>query len=120
MAQIASKSAGVPSAPHAEQLFKSYPVQHVEPAAIMRWLRQGWADIKANPSASLAYGITFALVGILMSMVSAANPAFFVAASTGFLLVGPCLRLVWLESSNRARGSPAFLVIPRQYQGKRY
>ncbi|QQZ29771.1 DUF2189 domain-containing protein [Thiothrix subterranea] len=93
MAQIASKSAGVSSAPHAEQLFKSYPVQHVEPAAIMRWLRQGWADMKANPSASLAYGIVFALVGILMSIVSATNPAFFVAASTGFLLVGPFLAL---------------------------
>ena len=93
MTQIASKSASVSTAPHAEQLFRIYPVQHVEPAAIMRWLRQGWADIKANPSASLTYGIIFALVGILMSMVSAANPAFFVAASTGFLLVGPFLAL---------------------------
>ena len=41
MTQIASKSASVSTAPHAEQLFRIYPVQHVEPAAIMRWLRQG-------------------------------------------------------------------------------
>lgn len=93
MAHMASKPAEVSDAPHADQLFKSYPVQQIEPVAIMRWLRQGWADIKANPSASLAYGIVFALVGILASIVSATNPAFFVAASTGFLLVGPFLAL---------------------------
>lgn len=93
MEQYVSKPAAASVAPHAEQLFGSYPVQYVEPMAIQRWLRKGWEDLKVNPSASLAYGIIFALVGVLMGMVSSANPAFFVAATTGFFLVGPFLAL---------------------------
>lgn len=108
MEQYVSKPATASVAPHADQLFKSYPVQHVEPAAIQRWLRQGWDDIKVNPSASLAYGIIFALIGVLMGMVSASNPAFFVAATTGFFLVGPFLALgLYALSHQIEQGQPA-------------
>ena len=93
MENYVSKPATASAAPDTEQLFKAYAVRKVSPAAIKDWLKGGWQDIKANPSASLAYGILFSLVGVLMSIVSAANPAFFVAASTGFFLVGPFLAL---------------------------
>ncbi|MEB4589607.1 DUF2189 domain-containing protein [Candidatus Thiothrix sp. Deng01] len=93
MEQFVSKPSEPSMAPDVDHLFKSYPVQKVGPGAIRQWLGQGWEDLKVNPSASLSYGIIFALVGVLMSMVSAGNPAFFVAATTGFFLVGPFLAL---------------------------
>lgn len=93
MEQYVSKPAVSSITPDAEHLFKSYPVKQVAPTVIKGWLQQGWEDIKVNPSASLSYGVMFALVGILMGMVSSANPAFFVATTTGFFLVGPFLAL---------------------------
>lgn len=82
-----------PLAPHADDLFRSYPIQKVEPAAILRWLKNGWGDIQANPAASLLYGAFFALVGIILSMFALAEPGFSVAFASGFFLVAPFLAL---------------------------
>ena len=79
--------------PSTERLFNSYSVNTVEPSQIKTWLIKGWHDLKTHPIASLAYGLIFAVVGIVMSLVSARNPAFIIAASTGFLIVGPFLAL---------------------------
>lgn len=107
-----SKPADVSAAPSPEQLFKSYPVKHVAPAAIKDWLAKGWADLKVNPPASLAYGIIFALVGVLMGLVSRADPAFFVAAVTGFFLVGPFLALGLYALSHQIEQGQAPRFIP--------
>lgn len=93
MENYVSKPATASVAPRVDQLFTGYSVRSVSPSAIGKWLKLGWHDIKANPSASLAYGIIFSLVGMLMSITSAANPAFLMAATTGFFLVGPFLAL---------------------------
>lgn len=79
--------------PAPERLFNSYPVNKVELAQITTWLSKGWQDLKSAPLLSLTYGLIFAVVGIVMSVVSSANSAFIVAASTGFLIVGPFLAL---------------------------
>lgn len=105
MEQFVSKPATASPAPDVSDLFKSYPVQKVEPAAIQSWLKKGWADIQANPAASLFYGVVFAIVGILSSVFSAANPAFVVAFTSGFFLVGPFLALgLYVLSWQRDQG----------------
>lgn len=105
MQQFISKPTHASPAPHTEDLFKSYPVQKVEPAAILRWLKKGWEDIQANPAASLFYGAFFAIIGIILSMFSAANPAFVVAFTSGFFLVGPFLALgLYVLSWQREQG----------------
>lgn len=108
MEQFISRPTTASSSPHAEDLFKSYPVQRVEPAAIAQWLKKGWEDIQANPAASLFYGAFFAIVGIILSMFSAANPAFMVAFTSGFFLVGPFLALgLYVLSWQRDQGKKA-------------
>ncbi|MEZ5536255.1 MAG: DUF2189 domain-containing protein [Thiolinea sp.] len=111
MQDYISKPENASAPPRLENLFQTYPVNTVEPVAIRRWLSQGWEDLKVNPRASLAYGLIFSLVGIIMSIVSASNPAFFVSATTGFLLVGPFLALGLYDLSRRIEqgNKPVFM-----------
>ncbi|HMT91684.1 DUF2189 domain-containing protein [uncultured Thiothrix sp.] len=105
MEQFISRPTTASPAPHIGDLFKSYPVQQVDASAIPRWLKRGWDDIQANPAASLFYGAVFAIVGIILSMFSAANPAFAVAFTSGFFLVGPFLALgLYVLSWQRDQG----------------
>ena len=105
MEQFVSKPATASPAPEVSDLFKTYPVQKVEPAAIQEWLKKGWADLQANLAASLFYGVIFAIVGIILSLFSAANPAFMVAFTSGFFLVGPFLALgLYVLSWQRDQG----------------
>lgn len=86
---------------HVDQSFTYYPVRQVEFSSISRWLSQGWEDIKANPLSSLMYGVIFALVGIVMSILSANNPGFFMAEAAAFMLLGPFLALGLYDLSYR-------------------
>jgi uncharacterized membrane protein len=67
----------------------TYPVQTVTWDAPLRWLRQGFADFKANPKPSLLYGVLFTAIGMGLLAIAAANPVFIIALLSGFLLVGP-------------------------------
>lgn len=68
-----------------------------------RWLRAGWADMKAVPSISLAYGAVFlfaslSLVGTLFLLnLGALVPVM----AAGFLLLGPMLAVGLYEASRR-------------------
>lgn len=68
-----------------------------------RWLEAGWADMRAVPAISLAYGSTFLFVSILLAGLlflggaSALLPVF----GAGFLLVGPMLAVGLYEVSRR-------------------
>lgn len=76
-----------------DQPFTYYSVRQVGFASISRWLSQGWDDIKTHPVASLLYGVIFAVGGIIMSILSANSPGFFMAEAAGFMLLGPFLAL---------------------------
>ena len=90
-----------------EQPFTEYPVRRVAPADIPKWLGQGWDDFKANPLSSLLYGAIFAVAGIVMGILSANNPGFFIAEAAGFMLLGPFLALGLYDLSyRRAQGEP--------------
>lgn len=67
----------------------------------LQWLRMGWEDVLQSPLASLAYGVTFALLGYLILAFAADKPYLFTAAVSGFLLVGPLAAAGLYEISRR-------------------
>lgn len=67
----------------------------------LAWLRFGWQDIRANPIASLAYGLLFAIAGDVALIFSWRNPYLFTAALSGFILIGPLLAGGFYEISRR-------------------
>lgn len=65
------------------------------------WLQMGWQDLQANPLASLAYGVLFALAGDAILLLAFPNPHLFTLAVSGFFLVAPILAAGLYEISRR-------------------
>jgi len=55
------------------------------------WLAAGWRDFRRAPGIGLFYGGCFAVMGWLLLKVFEYSPAWTLALSAGFLLVGPFL-----------------------------
>lgn len=66
-----------------------------------KWLAAAWRDLRANPIASLAYGLLFAMGGDLILIFAWRNPYLFSAAVSGFFLLGPLLAGGLYEISRR-------------------
>jgi uncharacterized membrane protein len=58
-----------------------------------RWLALGWRDFRRAPAIGLFYGVCFAAMGALLQWIFQTMPAYTLALSAGFLLVGPILCL---------------------------
>jgi uncharacterized membrane protein len=56
-----------------------------------RWLKLGWRDFRRCPGLGLFYGLCFAAMGMLLMTVFESAPAYTLALSAGFLLLGPFL-----------------------------
>ena len=67
----------------------------------LRWLRKGWNDFVAAPVIGLFYGACFMLMGWALLIVFEASPAYVLALSGGFLLMGPFLCLGMYRVSQR-------------------
>ena len=67
----------------------------------LAWLAAAWRDLRANPIASLAYGLLFAIAGDLILIFAWRNPYLFSAAVSGFFLLGPLLAGGLYEISRR-------------------
>ena len=67
------------------------------------WLRRGWQDLVRQPLTSLFYGLCFFLMGHALWWVFAEAPAYVMALSAGFLLMGPFLCLGLYHASRGAR-----------------
>jgi len=65
------------------------------------WLQAGWRDLRANPIASLAYGLLFAMAGDFILLFAWQRPQLFTAAIAGFFLVAPLLAAGLYEISRR-------------------
>ncbi|MDM7941953.1 MAG: DUF2189 domain-containing protein [Hydrogenophaga sp.] len=65
----------------------------------LRWLRMGWADFLRCPRTGLFYGLCFFLMGHALLAVFRAAPAYVLALSAGFLLMGPFLCLGLYDTS---------------------
>lgn len=75
------------------------------------WLARGWADFRRAPHIGLFYGAVFAGMGALLQVIFAHAPAYTLALSAGFLLVGPFLCMGLYETSRRLeQGDPPSFV----------
>lgn len=66
-----------------------------------RWLQRGWHDFVRCPGIGLFYGGCFAVMGWLLLKVFEYSPAWTLALSAGFLLVGPFLCIGLYDVSRR-------------------
>ncbi len=66
-----------------------------------RWLAAGWRDFMRAPAIGLFYGASFALMGGLLLKAFQDAPAWVLALSAGFLLVGPFLCVGMYDVSRR-------------------
>lgn len=71
------------------------PCRKLDAKAPLRWLRQGWADLKAAPRQSLAYGLVMLLMSYAVSLSSwlLGNVWVFVGLLSGFIFFGPILAM---------------------------
>lgn len=69
--------------------------------APLRWLRLGWQDFVNAPLIGLFYGACFAVMGIMLVLTFRHAPAYVLALSAGFVLVGPFLCLGMYDASRR-------------------
>lgn len=65
------------------------------------WLQAGWQDLKANPIASIAYGLLFAICGDIILLLAVPHPHLFTLAASGFFLIAPLLAAGLYEISRR-------------------
>ncbi|UZG45509.1 DUF2189 domain-containing protein [Caldimonas thermodepolymerans] len=75
------------------------PLRRLAPADPLRWLARGWRDFLRCPGIGLFYGTCFAGMGWALLLVFRHAPAWTLALSAGFLLVGPFLCLGLYEAS---------------------
>ena len=67
----------------------------------LRWLAAGWRDFRTCPAIGLFYGACFMAMGWLLMVAFEHAPAYVLALSAGFLLVGPFLCLGLYRASQR-------------------
>jgi len=67
--------------------------------APLHWLARGWRDFVRCPGIGLFYGACFMGMGWALVAVFEAAPAYVLALSAGFLLVGPVLALGLYQAS---------------------
>ena len=70
-------------------------------AAPLHWLRLGWRDFSRAPGIGLFYGGCFMVMGWALLKVYERAPAYMLALSAGFLLMGPFLCLGLYRTSQR-------------------
>lgn len=77
----------------------------------LTWLKAGWADLKANPLPSLAYGLLFALGGDLLILAALDQAHLLTVAISGFFLLAPLLAAGLYElSRSRAAGKRLMFI----------
>lgn len=76
-------------------------LHHVGITAPLQWLQLGWRDFTRAPVIGLFYGASFAAMGWTLMVLFRHAPAYTLALSAGFLLVGPFLCLGLYDVSRR-------------------
>ncbi len=76
-------------------------LNRLDAGAPWRWLKFGWRDFERAPLIGLFYGACFATMGGLLVLVFRHAPAYVLALSAGFMLVGPFLCLGMYDASRR-------------------
>jgi len=76
-------------------------LNRLELSGPLRWLALGWRDFTRCPLIGLFYGACFVGMGWALVTVFQHAPAYVLALSAGFLLVGPFLALGLYQASHR-------------------
>lgn len=71
----------------------------------LRWLARGWYDYRRHPGIGSFYGVCFMAMGWALMTVFRHAPAWTLALSAGFLLMGPFLCLGLYQVSQRLERS---------------
>jgi uncharacterized membrane protein len=75
--------------------------------APLRWLGLGWRDFMRAPAIGLFYGACFTAMGWLLLLLFQRAPAYVLALSAGFMLMGPFMCLGLYDASRQLeRGEP--------------
>jgi uncharacterized membrane protein len=93
-----------PARPDAASPPPGTPFVRLNPLGIgapWQWLKLGWRDFTRAPGLGLFYGATFAAMGGLLMLLFRHAPAYVLALSAGFLLVGPFMCLGLYDTSRR-------------------
>lgn len=69
------------------------PLRPLRASDPWRWLAAGWRDFRRAPGIGLVFGGLFAVMGWALIGALRAAPAYVLALSAGFLLLGPFLAL---------------------------
>lgn len=87
-------------------------IREVDAARPLYWLRLGWGDLRENAFASVAYGVFFAALGILIIAYAAPKPYLVTASISGFFLVGPLAAAGLYEISRRSMSNQPADLLP--------
>ncbi|KGJ06849.1 cytochrome C oxidase subunit I [Paracoccus halophilus] len=82
------------------------------PRAALDWLARGWADLRAAPASSLAYGLFVVLLSYAVLALLYLSGLLYLAlpAISGFLIIGPFFAIGLYEKSRRREaGQPISL-----------
>ena len=104
----APESPGSPAAPPdapGERPAFLIPLRPLGWGAPLRWLALGWRDFTRCPGIGLFYGACFMAMGWLLMTAFEHAPAYVLALSAGFLLVGPFLCLGLYQASRHLAGA---------------
>jgi uncharacterized membrane protein len=80
---------------------KAIELRRLTLADPLRWLLLGWRDVVRCPGIGLFYGGCFMVMGWALLKVYETAPAYVMALSAGFLLMGPFLCLGLYRASQR-------------------
>jgi len=89
----------VPYAPPERASIFNLELAQLHAFAAATWLKKGVADFMCCPKTGLFYGLCFFLMGHALWAVFVGAPAYVLALSAGFLLMGPFLCLGLYHSS---------------------
>jgi len=94
---------------------QTYPfpiIRKIKVVNIIHWLKHGVKDLRQAGLASLFYGFSFAIAGILMHTVFIEASWLLSALTTGFLLIGPFLAMGLYDLSRRMELGEQAKLIP--------
>ncbi|HMO46042.1 MAG TPA: DUF2189 domain-containing protein [Rubrivivax sp.] len=94
----AADPGGAPTDPAAKPPIVLRRLRFADP---LRWIARGWRDFIRCPGIGLFYGACFMVMGWALMKVYEAAPAYVMALSAGFLLMGPFLCLGLYRASQR-------------------
>ncbi len=97
--------------PHSYSNHSDINIRQVNIVAPLRWLADGINDFRVAPITSMLYGMVFAVIGMLILMMSNSYPAFTLAAISGFFLIGPFVAIgLYDMSAQIANGNQPSLI----------